>query len=88
MKHLNIKVYGRVQGVFFRVSAKEVADVLSIKGFIRNDPDGMVYIEAQGAEENLQKFLEWCKKGPNGALVERIASKESTVKDFADFTTL
>ena len=46
-KHLNIKIYGRVQMVGFRYSAKEMADQLDIKGFAQNSPDGAVYIEAE-----------------------------------------
>ena len=82
MRHLNIRVFGRVQGVFFRTSAKERADDLGIKGFVRNESDDTVYIEAEGEEENLQKFLEWCKKGPEGAAVEKIETAEGELKNF------
>jgi len=47
-KHVNITVKGRVQGVGFRYSAMEAAEELGIKGFVRNMPDGSVYIEAEG----------------------------------------
>lgn len=43
MKHLNMKIYGRVRGVFFRSSARKRAILLGISGFARNDPDGTVY---------------------------------------------
>lgn len=71
-KHLNIKIYGRVQGVGFRVSAKRKAEELKLRGFVRNEPDGTVDIEAEGEEENLEKFLEWCKKGTLFARVEKV----------------
>ncbi len=87
MRHFNIKVFGQVQGVFFRTSAKEMADALDIKGFARNEPDGTVYIEAEGEEENLKKFLEWCKEGPNFARVERVEVVEGEVKKFLGFET-
>lgn len=88
MKHLNIKIYGRVQGVFFRANAKKKAKELGITGFARNEPDGTVYIEAEGEEENLEKFLEWCHRGPPFAHVEKANSEFSPkIKKFKAFTT-
>lgn len=88
MKHLNIKVYGQVQGVFFRASAKEMADALDIKGFTRNEPDRSVYIEAEGSGENLARFLAWCKRGPDSATVKKVDAKEGEVKNFTGFLTI
>jgi len=85
MKHLNIKIYGRVQGVFFRDSAKERANKSGIYGFVRNEPDGTVYIEAEGEEENLKKFLDWCHQGPLMALVEKVELEAGDNKNFRDF---
>lgn len=84
-KHLNIKIYGQVQGVFFRISAKQEADKLGIKGFARNEKDGTVYIEAEGEKNNLDKFLEWCKNGPDAAKVEKIEVTEIPLKNFSEF---
>lgn len=84
-KHLNIKVSGLVQGVFFRHGAKEKADQLGITGFIRNEPDGSVYIEAEGGGESLNKFIEWCKRGPDSARVDSVEIKEGEFKNFQDF---
>ena len=72
MKRLQIKIHGQVQGVFFRDSAKKEADELGLFGFARNEPDGTVYIEAEGDKEALGKFLEWCKKGTMSAKVEKV----------------
>lgn len=88
MRHLNIKVYGRVQGTFFRVNAQKKADELGITGFARNEPDGTVYIEAEGEEENLQRFLNWCREGPPWASVEKVENKpDPTLKGFSSFET-
>ena len=66
-----IRIFGMVQGVFFRQSAKQMADSLNIKGFVRNEPDGeSIYIEAEGERENIQKFIEWCRKGPPSARIK------------------
>ena len=76
MKHLSIRVSGKVQGVFFRASTKGKAEELNIKGNVRNNADGSVSIEAEGEEENLLQFVEWCKRGPKFAQVERCEVKE------------
>ncbi|MFC1615488.1 acylphosphatase [Patescibacteria group bacterium] len=72
MKHINIKIYGDVQGVCFRYYAKEKADKFGLFGFVRNEQDGTVYIEAEGEDDGLNKFLKWCEKGPKFAKVEKV----------------
>ncbi len=62
MKHMAIRVTGRVQGVYFRASTQQTAVACAIHGFVRNEADGSVYIEAEGEEANLQRFMEWCKR--------------------------
>ena len=76
MKHLNITVKGRVQGVWFRARTKEKAEQFGICGFVKNLINGDVYIEAEGAAEPIAEFLKWCKVGPALAHVEEII-KES-----------
>lgn len=71
-KLLSIKIYGKVQGVSFRYYAREKARELSLFGFARNESDGAAYFEAEGEEENLKKFLAWCRKGPETARVEKV----------------
>lgn len=72
MKHLEIKISGQVQGVFFRSAAREIALNFNIAGFARNERDGTVYIEAEGKEADLKKFLDWCYRGPAYAKVEKV----------------
>ena len=86
MKHLNISIQGRVQGVFFRASTRDVADSLNLKGFVENCADGSVYIEAEGEPERLAEFLEWCHKGPVRSVVTAVDHKEGEWKGFRDFT--
>lgn len=83
MKHVNIRVAGKVQGVFFRASTKQKADELGVRGFVRNEHDGSVYIEAEGDEEQLTRFVAWCGHGPAHARVE---SCEVTAGDIMRFT--
>jgi acylphosphatase len=86
MLHLNIKVTGRVQGVGFRMSALRKARELEIKGFVKNQKDGSVYIEVEGKELNIIKFIEWCHHGPSGAKVHSIKTSNSQLKNFSEFT--
>ncbi|MBI1768988.1 MAG: acylphosphatase [Bacteroidetes bacterium] len=85
MKHLNIRVSGKVQGVFFRASTKEQAAIFGVKGFVRNESNGDVYIEAEGEEKQLQEFLKWCERGPNRASVDKVELEEGPLKDFTYF---
>ncbi len=85
MKHLNIKIYGLVQGIFFRATAKEQADKLNITGFAKNMPDGSVCIEAEGEENNLDKFVKWCHLGPSMARVEKVTTTSDKLNNFSRF---
>lgn len=84
-KHLNITVRGRVQGVSFRMSTKAVADQIGIKGFIKNEPDGSVYIEAEGDDFSIPLFLDWCHEGPQGAGVTAVETHEAELKNYRNF---
>lgn len=86
IRHYEIRVYGKVQGVFFRASARHRAELLDICGFTRNEPEGSVYIEAEGSKENLTLFVEWCHQGPERAAVTRVEVKEGLLKNFTDFS--
>lgn len=85
MKHLDIIISGKVQGVFFRASSKAVADQLGLKGIARNKDDGSVFIEAEGDDFSLELFLEFCHKGSDRALVEKVAVTEGEMKNYRNF---
>jgi acylphosphatase len=85
MATLSIKISGKVQGVFFRASTKEQADHLGIKGLVRNEKDGSVYVEAEGVKSKLDQFVLWCKQGPPHAVVTDVEITEVEPKQFASF---
>ncbi len=85
MKHVNLRIQGKVQGVGFRMAAKEQADDLGIKGFVRNDADGSVYMEAEGIEEAILEFVEWCHEGPPAAGVENVEVEGDAWVGFESF---
>jgi acylphosphatase len=72
MQRYALTVTGKVQGVFFRHTARQVATGLGLAGFARNQPDGSVYIEIEGDESALQQFLAWCQTGPTHAQVATV----------------
>ena len=83
---IHILVYGKVQGVFFRQNAKELASGLGIKGYTKNLEDGSLEIIAEGPNQKLDEFIEFCKKGPNGASVESAKITYDEYKnEFEDF---
>lgn len=84
-KHIEISIKGKVQGVYFRDSTKAVADQLSIAGFVQNQPDGTVYIGAEGDEYSLNELIAWCKKGPERAQVTDVYVTEGEVVNYVDF---
>jgi len=83
--HLDITVKGQVQGVFYRAATKAVADQLGVKGFVRNEPDGDVFIAAEGDYISLEMFLEWCSEGPEHAIVTSVESHEGELKNYRNF---
>ncbi|MEQ8417948.1 MAG: acylphosphatase [Imperialibacter sp.] len=75
-----IRVVGKVQGVFYRASTKTVADELGVKGWVKNEVDGSVLIEAEGTKDKLIDLMAWCKKGPLHAKVDSIERIEVDLK--------
>jgi acylphosphatase len=67
-----VTVYGRVQGVFFRDSARRAAYELGLAGYVRNVAGGMVEIVAEGPRDALDRMAEWARSGPPAARVERV----------------
>ena len=85
MKHFKFRISGRVQGVWYRASTQRKAQELGLTGFVRNEPDGSVYVEAEGEESQLLVLAEWCRRGPELARVERVDVEEGTVQGFSGF---
>jgi acylphosphatase len=63
----------------------ETAVRFSIRGFVTNMKYDTVYIEAEGTEEDLERFRIWCRKGPLGARVENVQVQEAPMKNFTSF---
>lgn len=84
-----IKVFGRVQRVLFRDSARRRAKALGLLGYVKNLPDGSVEIVAAGAKDKISELFEWAKRGPIFARVDRFEiDTVSLPEDFKDFMIL
>jgi len=85
IKHLDITVKGKVQGVFYRASTKAVADQLGVRGFVKNGDNDEVIIAAEADNSTLEMFIEWCHEGPQHAEVTSVESHEGELKNYRNF---
>lgn len=85
METIHLVVQGKVQGVYYRASAKVKAKELSIKGWIRNTPDGNVEVRATGEKDQLEKFINWCRQGPRHAAVSDVVITKTEEEKFVEF---
>ena len=87
MPHYKLRITGRVQGVGFRAAAQAQAQQIGVSGFVRNEADGSVYLEATGTTTQLQQLVDWARKGPPMATVHQVeVEKDDAAHDFEGFT--
>ena len=85
MAAIHFIVSGKVQGVYYRQSAKKEADKLGITGWVRNNSDGTVEGVAVGEQVLLDEFITWCNKGPLLAHVKSVVTKEGKDEKLSGF---
>tara|TARA_B110000046_G_C12811866_1_gene321608 strand:+ start:395 stop:664 length:270 start_codon:yes stop_codon:yes gene_type:complete len=83
--HWKISLFGKVQGVWFRKHTLKEAEELGLKGFVKNLNDGSVYIEVEGEEAVVSKFVAWCSRGPELANVKKVSMTKSDLQGFNSF---
>jgi acylphosphatase len=76
MRRIRAIVSGRVQGVSYRASTAAKATQLGLVGWVRNDDDGTVELEAEGEDDQIAALVAWCHDGPPHAVVSRVAVEE------------
>lgn len=74
---VHLRIRGRVQGVFFRANARDRAEELGIRGWVRNRPDGTVEAIASGDDDSVEAFIGWCGEGSTAARVDRVEVEPS-----------
>jgi acylphosphatase len=85
MKTVHLEIAGKVQGVFFRAKAKEIAEIHKISGWIRNTDDGKVEAHISGEDTAVEEFILWCNDGPDKAQVENVVVSYTNEKKFDKF---
>ena len=89
MHQVLLKITGRVQGVFYRDSARQTAEKLNLAGYAKNMPDGHVEALVRGEKQHILEFIKWCAQGPPSSKVENVQTTWQTPKkEYADFKVL
>ena len=84
-----VYVSGKVQGVFFRSETADLAQSLGLNGWVRNLSDGRVEAVFEGEKEQIEKEIEFCRRGPPRAYVLNIDVRwEDCRGEFRDFKVL
>ncbi|MCK9270587.1 MAG: acylphosphatase [Bacteroidales bacterium] len=87
MKHIQIIISGNVEDTGFRFYALRGARLIGVFGYAQLKK-GELVVEAEGDESHLSAFVEWCRKGPEGALVTSLVTMEKPVFGYDDFKIL
>jgi acylphosphatase len=87
-KAIRLYIEGTVQGVFFRQFIKENAERCDLRGFVRNLEDGRVEVFIEGDNDNVDKMIELCRKGPKHSQIRNVEIKEEKFQDFKEFKAL
>jgi acylphosphatase len=88
MKTVHLLIKGKVQGVFYRATAKDIAEKTGVKGWIKNTESGDVEAVVTGTKELVNEFTEWCKKGSTLAKVSEVNITEREAEDFEEFVVI
>ncbi len=82
----HVFVSGRVQGVFFRVETRREANRRNVSGWVRNLPDRRVEAVFEGEKDDVEKLIEFCRRGPPGARVNHVEVRwERYIGEFKGF---
>lgn len=83
---ITLIIHGKVQGVYYRQSAKQKARDLGLTGFVMNQPDRTVLLTATGRRAQLEELIRWCHTGPPAARVEQVLVNETDLQLYPDFS--
>jgi acylphosphatase len=78
-------IYGFVQGVGFRFGVERAANSRGVAGWVRNRPDGAVEAVFEGEPADVEALVEFCRRGPRGAQVERVEVEEESAEGLGGF---
>ena len=86
MENVAIRVKGKVQGVWFRYFTRKKAEELDLCGFVQNEREGSVYLEASGEEEQIKSLIKWCYEGSPLSNVNEVIIEELKIRHNNPFT--
>lgn len=82
---VHLTINGNVQGVFFRATARKVAERNNLTGWIKNKSNGDVEAIVSGTDEDVEIFIEWCRQGPDKAQVKDVIINQKEGIAFKSF---
>jgi acylphosphatase len=88
MPTIHLLIKGKVQGVFYRASARGIAEKLNLTGWVKNTDEACVEAMVAGEEEALQQFIMWCRKGPARAVVTEVVVSPAPDSFFTGFSVI
>lgn len=86
--HVKLKIYGKVQKVWYRASTERKAKELGIYGIVKNETDGTVYAELEGNASQIEQMVDWCKKGPPLSKVTKLEKVEGELINYTSFEVI
>jgi acylphosphatase len=81
-----VVAHGHVQGVFFRDTARRLAEQHGVSGWARNAPDGTLEAVFEGKEDAVERLVRFCHDGPRGAVVERVDVSDEEPEGMTGFS--
>lgn len=88
-RRVSLRIKGRVQGVFFRESARQKASQLGLTGWVKNLPDGDVAALAEGPRSSVDELVAWCHQGPPAARVAQVMVQDEEPRgDLSSFAVV
>ena len=85
-KRAHVLISGVVQGVYFRYHTQELAERLGVHGWVRNTSDGRVEAVFEGEEEQVERMLNFCHRGPPSARVTNVEVRREPYRgEFSSF---
>lgn len=72
MERRHVVVHGFVQGVGFRFAVERAANSRGVTGWVENHSDGTVEAVFEGRRDDVEALVDFCRRGPRGAAVERV----------------
>ena len=85
MVRYRVLISGRVQGVFFRDTCRQLAEQNGVAGWVRNLPDGRVEAVFEGPDDNVRRLVDWARTGPRLAVVDNVAVQPEPPEGLAAF---